>query len=261
MNILTAIILGCVEGITEFLPISSTGHLILTTDLLHISQTEFVKSFAIIIQSGAILAVIFLYWSYLLKKKHMIPKIIAGFIPTGIIGIIAYPVVKSYLLQSSLIVLSTLFLGGVILIIFEVWFEKAKTHNKNVDGVTHLSYKKAFVIGVFQAISIIPGASRALTTILGGMVVGLSRKDAVEFSFLLAIPTLLAATGLDLLETSFTFNSYEWLLLAIGFMTSFIVAIIVIKWFISFIQHHSFIPFGIYRIIIAILLFFVFFLS
>lgn len=255
MNFLQALILGIVEGITEFLPISSTGHLILATDLLQIPSTEFVKSFTVLIQSGAILAVVLLYWRTLIEKKSLILKVLTAFIPTAVIGFVLYSFIKQFLLSNTQVVLWALFLGGILLIAIEMYFKKAKIDENKKDDNLLISYKQSFIIGVFQAISVIPGTSRALATIFGGMVTGLSRKQAVEFSFLLAIPTMFAATGLDLLETSISFTQQEWLLLFIGFVTSFISAYFVIKWFISYISHHTFIIFGVYRIIAAIALY------
>lgn len=252
MDIVQAIILGVVEGITEFLPISSTGHLILASKLLSVPQSEFVKTFEIAIQSGAILSVISLYWKDILKNQKTLKKIIVAFIPTGIIGYFLYKVVKQYLLGNSNIVLWSLMLGGIALIVLEIYLKRRKITEKDI---TKVSYKDAVIIGIIQSISVIPGVSRAAATIFGGMALGMNRKTAVEFSFLLAIPTMLAATGLDLVKTSFNFSTQEWSMLAVGFITSYAIAIISIKWLISYVKSYSFIPFGIYRIAIAILLF------
>lgn len=274
MNFFQAIILGLVEGITEFLPISSTGHLILTTDLLGIQSTEFVKSFTVIIQLGAILAVLLLYWRTLFLARSILAKVMTAFIPTAVIGFTLYKVIKQFLLGNTLVVLWALFLGGIALLILEWYFQRrsvivrdktmkqslSESKNGSVASSQEseaISYKQSFIIGVFQSISVIPGTSRAFATIFGGMLTGLSRKQAVEFSFLLAIPTMAAATGLDLLETSFKFSDQEWIVLSIGFITSFVVAYLVIKWFIKYVSNHSFILFGIYRIILAILLYFI----
>lgn len=257
MDIFQSIILGVVEGITEFLPVSSTGHLILTTDLLKIPSTEFVKSFTVIIQLGAILSVVLLYWRELFTQKHLLAKVIAAFIPTAIIGYILYHYIKQFLLGNTAVVLWALFLGGISLLLLELYFKRHTKGEQRQANTLVISYKQSFIIGVFQAISVIPGTSRALATIFGGMITGLSRKQAVEFSFLLAIPTMTAATGLDLLETSFKFTNYEWFMLIVGFVTSFIVAYLVIKWFITYVSHHSFIVFGVYRIFLAILLYFI----
>lgn len=258
MDLLHAVILGVVEGISEFLPISSTGHLILTTKLLGIPSTEFVKSFEIIIQTGAILAVVALYAKDIMTKKHMWGKILAAFIPTGIIGFFLYKLIKQYLLGNSSVVLWSLFLGGIALIAIEFALKGRKTAGKDISQVT---YKDAIIIGIIQSISVIPGVSRAAATIFGGMAVGLNRKTAVEFSFILAIPTMLAATALDLTKTSFSFTQSEWLALGVGFVASYLVAMVAIKWLVGYVTKYSFIPFGIYRIIIAIFLAGLFYLN
>lgn len=263
MDLIHAIILGIVEGITEFLPISSTGHLILTSDLLKLEQTEFVKTFSIAIQTGAILSVVALYWKKLLGNYKLIKQIIVAFIPTAIIGFVLYKFIKQHLLGNPEVVLFALFFGGIILIGAELLFKsKSEPQNPNskkienlkfkIENSSALSYEKAFAIGVFQSISVVPGVSRAASTIIGGLLVGLDRKTATEFSFLLAIPTLLAATLLDLKETNFYFTSSELIALFVGTITSFIVATIVIKWFIKYVQNNTFIPFGIYRIVLSI---------
>ncbi|MFH0937411.1 MAG: undecaprenyl-diphosphatase UppP [Candidatus Daviesbacteria bacterium] len=248
MDFLQAIILSIVEGLTEFLPISSTGHLILASDLLKIPQTEFLKSFEIIIQLGAILAVVFLYFKTLLNFK-LWSKILVALLPTLITGLALYKFVKSFLLGNSEVVVIALFLGGIALIAFEIGSKKS--HLGGVTKIENLSYKKAFIIGLFQSISIVPGVSRAATTIIGGMFAGLSRKSAVEFSFLLAVPTMMAATSLDLIKSNFSFSAQEYLFLLIGLLGAFITAIIAIKFLIKFVQNHTFTPFGIYRIILA----------
>lgn len=258
MNIIYAIILGAVEGITEFLPISSTGHLILASKLLSLPSTEFLKSFEIFIQTGAILAVLLLFGRQLLEKKDLALKVFVGFLPTAVIGLLLYKFIKAYLLGNIIITLSALFLGGVALIVIELLFKKQNVHERTTTSIT---YKNAALVGLIQAISIIPGVSRSAASIIGGMLLGMDRKTAVEFSFLLAIPTLLAATGLDLVRSNFNFTSNEWVLLFTGLITSFIVAFLVMKWFISYVAKYTFIPFGIYRIVVSIILFFVFFMQ
>lgn len=249
MDFPSAIILSIVEGLTEFLPISSTGHLILSAKLLNITQTDFVKSFEIFIQLGAILGAVFLYFKDLIDPKKW-PKIIVAFIPSAAVGLIFYKFIKNYLLSSSEIVLVSLFVGGLVLIAVEFFY---KGQNGNTSSLDKINYKQAFLIGAFQSISVIPGVSRAGATIVGGMLSGLSRKTAVEFSFILAVPTMLAATTLDLLQSIQAFNISEFQILAAGFIASFIVAIISIKFLLKFVQSHTFIPFGIYRIVVAIL--------
>lgn len=261
MDFLHAVFLGIVEGVTEFLPISSTGHLILASKLLGITSTDFLKSFEIFIQSGAILAVLLLYTKTLLVKKDLMIKVFVAFLPTAIIGLLLYKIIKTYLLGNVSVTLWSLFLGGIALICIEIWFKKAshKKEDTKVDEVP-ISYRNALLIGLVQSISVIPGVSRSAASIIGGMLLGLSRKQAVEFSFLLAIPTLLAATSLDLVKTNFSFTSQEWSMLAVGFVTSFVVALLSIKFLLSYIKRYTFIPFGIYRIVVAIILFSVFFL-
>lgn len=250
MNIFQAVILSIVEGITEFLPISSTGHLILTTNLLGIPETEFVKSFEIYIQLGAILSVIVLYAQKYIQNLKVWKNVIAAFIPTALIGFLLYKFVKTFLLGNSMVVVLALLVGGILLI----WLEKIH-HEKNtaVTKIEDLSLKQSFLIGLAQSLSIIPGVSRSASTILGAMFLGAKRGVAVEFSFLLAVPTMLAASGYDLLKSDFSFTSNEWMLIAVGFIGSFITALIVVRWFIKFVQTNTFIPFGIYRIILGLI--------
>lgn len=250
MNYFQAIILSIVEGVTEFLPISSTGHLILTSNLLGIPQSEFMKSFEIFIQLGAILAVIVLYWRTLIKNITLCKPVFVAFLPTAILGFTLYKFIKQYLLGNTLITLTSLFIGGILLIILEKKYTKIRHEPQPIEK---LSTKKALLIGLFQSISMIPGVSRAAATIFGGLFLGLTRSQAVEFSFLLAIPTMLAATALDLLKSNLNFSGNEYLLLSIGFIGAFITAIISIKFLLNFIKNHTFIPFGIYRIILAVL--------
>ncbi|MHB1118365.1 MAG: undecaprenyl-diphosphate phosphatase [Minisyncoccota bacterium] len=251
MDILHALILGIVEGVTEFLPISSTGHLILAGELLKIPPTDFQKSFDIIIQLGAILSVIVLYFKTLFNIKT-IKKLIVAFIPTGVIGLTFYHVVKTYLLGNPSVVLWSLFLGGIALIVFELWHKESGIP---AVGIAEISYRQAALIGLFQSFAIIPGLSRSASTIVGGLLLGLNRTTIVEFSFLLAVPTMLAASGLDLIKNASSFSLDQFGILAVGFITSFVVAIGSIKFLLSFIKGHSFVPFGIYRIIVAVLFF------
>ncbi|MBI2033343.1 MAG: undecaprenyl-diphosphatase UppP [Candidatus Levybacteria bacterium] len=249
MDIFQAIILSVVEGFSEFLPISSTGHLILASQLLKIPQTEFVKSFEIFIQLGAILAVVVLYWRTLLTGKQVWQKVAAGFIPTAIVGFLLYKSIKHFLLGNTTVTLLSLFFGGLLLIYLEL-IHKEKDHH--ADTIQNISYKNAVLIGVFQSLAVIPGVSRSAATIISALFLGTKRKAAVEYSFLLAAPTMLAAVAFDMKESSFAFSAYEWQLLGIGFLGSFAVAIVTIKWLLGFVKHHSFIPFGVYRIVLAL---------
>ncbi|OGZ68763.1 MAG: undecaprenyl-diphosphatase UppP [Candidatus Staskawiczbacteria bacterium RIFCSPHIGHO2_02_FULL_42_22] len=250
MTIIQAIILGVIEGVTEFLPISSTGHLILTSKLLGVSDSNFLKSFEITIQFGAILAVVVLYWKRIISSKQIFKKVFIAFLPTAIIGFLLYKILKQYLLSNVYLVLWSLLVGGALLILFELWHKKYG--RVGLAEVSQISDKKSFLTGVWQSLAIIPGVSRSGATIVGGLLMGISREAIVEFSFLLAIPTMAAATGYDLFKSAGSFSFNEFHLLAIGFITSFLVAMLAIKWFIGYIKNHSFISFGIYRIIIAL---------
>jgi undecaprenyl-diphosphatase len=250
MDFFQTIILSIVEGLTEFLPISSTGHMILAADILKISQTEFVKSFEIIIQLGAILAVAVLYTKKYLANRQVWLRVITAFLPTAAAGFALYKVVKNYLLGNTAVTIAALFLGGVALIILELIHKEKESQATKIES---LSFKQSLLIGFCQSLSIIPGVSRSAATIMGGLFVGAKRQVAVEFSFLLAVPTMLAASGLDLVKSNFAFSSGEYLLLWLGFLGSFLVAVLAVKFFLQFIQNHTFIPFGIYRIILALL--------
>lgn len=246
MDIIQTVILSVVEGITEFLPISSTGHLILTSDLLNIAQTEFVKSFEIIIQLGAILAVVVIYFKKLLKNFILWKNIVLAFLPSALFGLFLYDFIKGYLIGNSLIVILSLLVGGLIILIFENYYKERKNIKLN-----SWSYIK---IGLFQVLSMIPGVSRALTTIFGGIIVGMDRKTATEFSFLLAIPTMLGATAIDLVKTDLSvWTSSNITTLLMGFVLSFVTAYLVVKWLIKYVQSNNFVIFGIYRILLAIL--------
>lgn len=250
MDIFDALILSMVEGFTEFLPISSTGHLVLTANILGIAQTEFVKTFEIFIQLGAILAVVVLYAKTYFQNKKILRKIFLAFIPTGVLGFIFYPFVKDVLLGSPYITLAALFLGGIVLIFIEkIPFEK----NTKTDEIEELSDRQSLAIGLFQSISMIPGVSRAAATIIGGLVMGMKRKPAVEFSFLLAVPTILAASTYDLYKTGFSFDQNEFILLAVGFIGSFVFALLAMKFFIALLKHHTLAVFGVYRIVVSVL--------
>lgn len=250
MNILQALIISFVEGITEYLPISSTGHQVLASHLLGIPQTEFLKSFEIIIQLGAIAAIVFLYWRVLLQDREVWKRILVAFIPTAIIGFLLYKVIKTFLLGNEWITVGALFIGGIILILVEKTHTEKETHSEQIKDI---SLKNAFFIGLIQALSVIPGVSRAGATIVGGMLLGTKRKAAVEFSFLLAVPTMIAATGLDLLKSSHSFTINEYFLLIVGLIGSFVTAIITVKYLVKFVQSHTFVSFGVYRILLALL--------
>ncbi|MFA6485862.1 MAG: undecaprenyl-diphosphate phosphatase [Candidatus Magasanikbacteria bacterium] len=267
MSILHAIVFGMVEGITEFLPISSTGHLILTADILRLPSNEFQKSFEIIIQLGAILAVVVWYWKKLWQWET-IAKLAVAFAPTAVLGLAFYRVIKHFLLGNTMVVLGALFLGGVFLVVFE-WYlgqrlnrplsiskdkvEPALLILSDTNSIQTVGYLQSFIIGLFQSIAMIPGVSRSAATIVGGLILGLNRQTIVEFSFLLAVPTMLAASCLDIYKSAGSFAGADYWALGVGFVVSFFVALAVIQWLLKYIQKNSFISFGVYRIIIAVL--------
>lgn len=254
MSYFHALLLAIVEGITEFLPVSSTAHLILAGKLLHLPETDFLKSFDIAIQLGAILAVVGLWFKRLLKEWKLIQRVVVAFIPTGVIGVILYPFIKGFLLGNTSIILWSLLIGGVALMAFEFLYQKDGKEEKRVEEI---SYKQAVGIGLFQALAIIPGVSRSASTILGGMWLGLTRKTAVEFSFLVAIPTMGAAVGLDLLKNATTFSRDQFGLMLFGCVVSFFVALASVKALTAFVRGHTFFVFGFYRIALALLLFWI----
>ena len=241
--------MGIVEGITEFLPVSSTGHLMLTARALGLSQTEFLKTFEIVIQFGAILSIVALYWRSLLVNVEVMKRIVVAFLPTAVLGLIFYKIIKHYLMASTQVVLFSLLIGGICLIVFELIHREK---DDAVDDIGSVSYRTAVLIGLFQSIAMIPGVSRSAATIVGGLILGLKRKTIVEFSFLLAVPTMLAATGLDLMKNMGQFTVGQVGTLSIGFLVSFVSALLGVKFFLGFIKNHSFISFGVYRIILAV---------
>lgn len=250
MTVLFATVLGVIEGFTEFLPVSSTGHLILASSLLHLAQTEFLKSFEIVIQLGAILAVVWLYGKTLIFSRVILKNVFVAFLPAAVIGGLSYKFIKSVLIGNTSIVLWAFLIGGITLILFELLHREKETAAKELSAI---SAKQAFVIGCFQVLAMIPGVSRAAATIIGGLLVGINRKTVVEFSFLLAIPTMAAATGLDLLRSAHAFSLPEYGLLTVGFAAAFLSAIAAVKFLLAYIQRHTFIGFGIYRIAAALL--------
>lgn len=248
MTILQSLLLGVLEGLTEFLPVSSTAHLLLASEALGIPQTEAQKSFAIAIQLGAILAVVVLYGAPLLRDRRTLFLTLAAFVPTGIVGFFLHRLIKDVLFESVPTILWSLSIGGAVLILFSLLY-KEDAFAKN--DVRRISYLQAVLIGACQSVSVIPGVSRAAATIIGGQMLGISRKTIVEFSFLLAIPTMAAATGYDLFQSGPAFTAGEWKTLGVGFVVSFITALLSIRWFLSYVKRHSFVAFGVYRIFLA----------
>jgi len=250
MQYFHSIVLGIIEGTTEFLPISSTFHLIWTSKLLNIPQTEFQKAFEVIIQSGAILAVVFLYFSLLKNNRNLIIKVLISFIPTATIGFIFYKIIKNFFFENFFLQL-VVFIGVGFFFIFFERNQKKEMLNKNLNQLT---ISQALMIGVIQALAVIPGVSRAGAVIIGLMFFHQNRRDAAIYSFLLAVPTLLAASVLDFIKTYplIINHSENYLFLLVGFVSAFISALVVMRWFINFLQRHSLSAFGIYRIALGI---------
>ena len=266
MNILETIIIAIVEGLTEFLPVSSTGHMIITQNILGVESTPFVKAFTFIIQFGAILSVVILYWKRFFKlnqtpapegagafkrflhKYDFYWKLFVAFIPAAVLGLLFNDAIDA-MLESVVVVAVTLILGGIFMLFSDKIFNKGSEK-------TELTEKRAFCIGLFQCISMIPGVSRSMATIVGGMAQKLTRKAAAEFSFFLAVPTMLAATLFKMLKIFTEENGAQILkenldTLIIGNVVAFIVAMLAIKFFINFVTKYGFKAFGWYRIIIG----------
>lgn len=249
MNLIQSIIIAIIEGITEFLPISSTGHMILASSLMKIQEVEFVKTFEISIQLGAIMAIVLMYSKRFLQGISIYLKLGIAFIPTAIIGFLAYNFIKAHLFNPIIVAVS-LIVGGIILILID---KKVVSQKSQTDVLENINYKNAFFIGLIQCFSMIPGVSRAAATIIGGVFNGLDKKQATEFSFLLAVPTMFAATGYDLYKTPVIFTNHELLLLAIGFIVAMITAWIAVKIFLKIVENYGFKYFGYYRIVIGII--------
>ena len=255
MDLLTVILLGIVEGVTEFLPVSSTGHLILAGTLLGV-QDQATATFDIVIQLGAILAVIVLYWRRFWdvalglaggqpKSWAFVRNIALGFLPAAAIGVVVYKAVKA-LLESPTVVAVALIVGGIAILVIERLVKQAR-----IESVEAMPWSTALGVGVVQCLAMIPGVSRSGATIMGALSLGVDRRAAAEFSFFLAIPTMLAASGYDLLKSGATLGQGEWLSIAIGFVVSFVVALVVIRWFVGIVSRHGFAPFAWYRIVVG----------
>lgn len=279
MSIIEAIIIAVVEGLTEFLPISSTGHMVITSSALGIGDDNFTKVFEVAIQLGAILAVVILYWKkfFQFNKWEFYAKLIVGVIPALLLGFVFNDLIDD-MLGSSTIVATTMVLGGVVLLFIDKWFRQPVMQSPDIlatevttaeliEADDKLSYKKSLVIGFWQVLAMIPGVSRSAASIIGGMQQKLTRNFAAEFSFFLAVPTMFAATGYSLFlkhwgEGDDAKKGYELILessqnttaFIVGNVVAFVVALLAIKFFISYLQKHGFRLFGWYRIITGIIL-------
>jgi len=248
MTLVESIIIAIVEGLTEFLPVSSTGHMIITQSILGMDINEFVKAYTVNIQFGAILSVIVLYWKRFFQSMQFYWKLLIAFLPAAVIGFLAGDFIDS-LLENVWVVAITLIIGGILMLFVDQWFNKEKEDQE-------MNWKRALKIGFFQCIAMIPGVSRSMATIVGGMTTGLSRKNAAEFSFFLAVPTMFAASGYKLWQLvkdpegiKILTNNLDTLL--IGNVVAFLVAMAAIKFFIGFLTKYGFKAFGYYRILVG----------
>jgi undecaprenyl-diphosphatase len=254
------LLLGLIEGVTEFLPVSSTGHMILADEFIRLSENQtFTDAFTVFIQSGAILAVVVLFrrelWPFAGTKTEqhnkwlLWAKTFVAFTPAAVTGLLFHGFIEEHLFNPVTVAAALIFYG-ILIIIFE------RTHQVQANRlhcIDNLSFRTAFFIGLMQCLALIPGTSRSTATILGGMMLGLDRTLAAEFSFFLSIPTIIAASLLQLFKNGVAFSATEYLVLGIGFTVSFLVAAIVIKWLMKYLRKHSFIPFGWYRILLGLL--------
>ena len=255
MNFFQSVVIAIVEGLTEFLPVSSTGHMIIAERFLGVEETEFVKVFTVAIQLGAILAVVCIYWKkfFNFSNWNFYLKLLIGVIPAIILGFLFSKKIDA-LLESATTVAIALLVGGIVLLFIDKFFTRPRIHSE-----PEIKPKNAFVIGMWQCLAMIPGVSRSAASIIGGMQQKLTRSEAAEFSFFLAVPTMLAATGYKLLKyykDAGGFSTEEIKLLAVGNIIAFVVAILAIKFFINFVKKYGFKVWGIYRILAALILLF-----
>jgi len=251
MDLLQTILIAIVEGLTEYLPVSSTGHMIIAEKILNVPSTEFVKAFTVIIQFGAILSVIVLYWKRFLQSFDFYKTLLIAFLPAAVIGFLLNNYIDK-LLESVMVVAITLIIGGVLMLFVDKWFSK-------IDDNQKITPKRAIIIGFFQCIAMIPGVSRSMATIVGGMSQKLSRKNAAEFSFFLAVPTMFAASAYKLLKlitnpVQLSILKENIGILIIGNIVAFVVAMLAIKFFIEYLTKHGFKVFGYYRIVVGLAL-------
>lgn len=264
IEILKVIFLGIVEGITEWLPISSTGHMLLVDEFITLNMSEsFKEMFFVVIQLGAIIAVVVLFWNkmwpFQLKDKsqpifkkdifNMWLKVVVACIPSAVLGFLFDDFLEAHF-GNAVTIAIMLIVYGIAFIVVEQWNKKRTAKIAALDDIT---YSTAFIIGMFQVLSMIPGTSRSGATIIGALIIGVSRTAAAEFTFFLAVPTMLGASALKLVKFGFNFTSSELIVLAVGMVTAFVVSLLCIKWLMSFIKKHDFKAFGIYRIVLGII--------
>jgi len=254
MTIFNAAILGLVEGITEFLPISSTAHLIFTSKILNIPQSDFQKFFDVFIQSGAILAVVFLYIHYVLNNKEIVKKALVSFLPTAVAGFLLYTIIKKVFFETNLLIIGSLVTMGLVFFVIE--FLIKKKHLKLTRDLGKINYFQAFVIGLAQALAVVPGVSRSGIVMVAMMAMGYKRDESAQYSFLLAVPTILMASLYDFykMRQTLVFTTNNFVVLGVGFAVSFITAYLAMKWLIAYLKKNSLVIFGIYRLLLAIIL-------
>ena len=273
-DIVVAVVLGIVEGITEWLPISSTGHMILVNQFLAFSDRDFQDMFLVVVQLGAILAVVVLFWSRLwpfnfsssrngkpfIKKEsmHLWGKIIVSCIPAAIVGLLLDDIIEE-LFYNAIVVAGALIIYGVLFIIVEIW---NKGRNPVINKVTEIGYNSAIIIGLFQVLAaIVPGTSRSGATIIGALLLGISRSAAAEFTFYLAVPVMFGASLLKIVKNGLNFGFMGYLTLIVGMAVAFFVSLFVIKFLLGYVRRHDFKAFGVYRIVLGIIILLYFFIS
>lgn len=251
MNILESLILGIVEGLTEFLPISSTFHLIMTSRILGLPSTDYLKLFEVVIQSGAILSLLFIYAKMLLNDFKLLKLVLYSFIPTAVVGMLLHKVIKNVFFESSWLMLIAFVGVGLIFLVLEKFIIKDQKQLSKT--CANLTIKQSVLIGFAQAFSIVPGVSRAGSVIVAMMLLGYKRDEAAKYTFLLSLPTILAASSLDLFQGRELLMSLTdgWLILGVGFFTAMLSAYLVVKWFIKYLSNHTLEIFGWYRLALA----------
>lgn len=253
MLIVKTLLLGLIEGVTEFLPVSSTAHLILAAKALALPSSDYWKFFEIFIQSGAILAVVTLFWKEL-GRRDLVQKLALSFVPTALVGFGLYKIIKSLFFESAPLIATTLILFGLVFLWVELLIKRKKVVLKKT--LNKLTNKDAVILGLVQALSVVPGVSRAGAVIVGGMLMGYERRAIALYSFLLAVPTIFMAAAYDLIKTNPRVLTQNWPLTLIGFVTAYLSALVVTKWLIKYLQGNSLNGFGLYRIILGLVLIF-----
>ncbi len=256
MNILQTVVLGIVEGLTEFLPVSSTFHLIWTARILSIEQTPLQKLFEVAIQSGAILAVVTSFAKTTFHNPTLIKKVLLAFLPTAVIGFVLYEIIKGVFLESATLQLGMFIAVGIAFILFERF-----SHRTYARSISSITYREAFLAGIAQSLAVVPGVSRSGVVILALMALSVTRKDAAVFSFLLAVPTIFGASAFDIVKSHEAIvDKQDVLMLVMGFLVAYAVSLIMVKWLLRFLENHTMSAFGWYRIVVGLLLF-LFFIS